>query len=308
MAVDTSRIIAHIVDLCADSHCVKAVGLMGSRAMEDDCDGGDWDLCGFVDADRIPNRDERSSMWRLEEPPLASAEAHFGGSGERFVIDDAEIGIDFDRIADLVDAVARVTRKADVSMRAEEWCVLGQCPEAVCADIAMCKPLWDPDEVIASLQNLVRPYPRQFKLNMLHLILFWARYDLKEMKRASELGDVTAFHIALSELVFRWLRILFAINGSYFRGAKRAMSRIEGFGVLPAHFRKRAGALVCRELSARSLAGSYERAKDLTLEIAGLGAAPGADEERMVSRGLSEWPDADCFSAEELRRHRLAPP
>jgi hypothetical protein len=308
MAVDTSRIVDHIVDLCAGSRRVKAVGLMGSRAMEDHGGGGDWDLCGFVDADRIPNRDERSRMWRLEEPPLASAQVHFGGSGERFVIDGAEISIDFDRIADLEDAIARVTRDADVGMRAEEWCVLGQCPEAVCADIAMCKTLWDPDHVIADLQKLVSPYPRRFKLNMLDQTLFWARYDLKEMKRAAELGDVTAFHIALSELVFRWLRILFAINSSYFRGPKRAMRQVEGFDTLPPDFRERADALVCQGLSEGSLAASYDRAKGITLEIARLGADQGEDEEHMVNRGLSEWPDADSFSAQELRSHGLAPP
>jgi hypothetical protein len=236
---------------------------------------------------------------------LASAEVYFGGSGERFVVDGAEISVDFDRIADLEDAVARVIKDADVAMRAEEWCVLGQCPEAVCADIAMCKPLWDPDKVIVGLQKLVWPYPRPFKLNMLHLTLFWARYDLKEMKRAAELGDVTAFHIALSELAFRWLRILFALNGSYFRGTKRAMRQAESFGTLPECFRHRMDALICRELSPRALDGLYKRAKGLTLEIVRLGAIQGADEERMVRLGLSEWPDADSFSGEELRRHGL---
>ncbi|MDP6438868.1 MAG: hypothetical protein QGH74_04455 [Candidatus Brocadiia bacterium] len=135
---------------------------------------------------------------------------------------------------------------------------------------------------------------------MLWQTLFWARYDLKEMKRASELGDVTAFHIALSELVFRWLRILFAINGSYFRGSKGAMREVEAFRHLPENFCQRTEAMVCEALSPDVLTSFYGRAKALTFEIAQLGASQGKEEERMVLRGLSEWPDADSFAAEQL--------
>jgi hypothetical protein len=141
--------------------------------------------------------------------------------------------------------------------------------------------------------ELLSPYPRQFKTNVLYWVLFEARYRLKDMRRASEIGDVALMHMSLSELCFCLLRIVFAVNEEYFRGVKRAMRMTRRFSILPEKWDTEMQYLLGTGLSAGNLEEAYVRANSLTKDLAETCSAQGREEGRMVDRALTDWPDID---------------
>ena len=231
-------------------------------------------------------------MWLSKDSPLAS-ETVFCGGCDRFVIGGVHVGIDYLPIAEVNERLRRVLKDGDVSPVWTYWTTLGECPEGVCADIKACRPLWDPDNLIVRWQDSVRSYPRQFKLNILNEVSFEARYKLKDMLQASEIADIALFHIALSELCFCLLRMLFAINEEYFRGAKWAMRTAADFRLVPDNWTKEMEDLLCRPMLAQSLRELFLQARSLTVAIVELASSQGEEERKAIQRGLSQWPDVD---------------
>jgi len=289
-----------IVALCSAFEPVKAVGLIGSRASSEIDRADDWDLWAFTSVDGQPTEEERRRTWLSDGSPIASAAIHCAGSADRFVVAGEHVGVDFGpTVAAINDRLDRVIKEGDVSRLPSSfpnpfhWFALGECPEAICADLAMCVALWDPDNLILAWQNVLASYPKRFKLNILAHVLFEARRRLMDLRRASEIADIALFHIALSELCFSLLRILFAINERYFRGAKWAMHAISEFRLIPDNWNKRMEALLCAGLSARCLDEVWQEARSLTLAVAELASAQGEEEREAIQSGFWDWPDVD---------------
>ena len=300
MPKDIETILHEIAALCATFQSVKAVGLIGSRASSDLEGSDDWDLWAFTSSAEQPTEEERRRIWLSDGSPVASATIHCAGMSDRFVIEGIHVGVDFNPpIATIDERLDRVIKKGDVSRLPSSfpnpihWFALGECPEAICADLRMCTPLWDPDHLIMQWQNSLASYPKQFKLNILAHVLFEARRRLIDMRRASEIGDVALFHMALSELCFCLFRILFAINEEYFRGAKWAMQTVSSFRLVPDNWTEEMEDLLRGGLSVQRLQEIFLQAKSLTLGIVELASTQGEEEREAIQSGLWDWPDVD---------------
>lgn len=284
-------IVNRVVELCASLDGVRAIALMGSRALG--LDGADdWDLCVFTAHDGQPGSAQRKALWGGAESPVTMFPT--SGRNDRFRRDGPGIGIDYGLTVSDVDLrIAAVVHEGAVAMTGNYSHTLGECPEAICADISTCESLWDPQQLVRKWKQEVETYPEVFRLNMLEQVLFQARFKLKDLRRATELQDVVLFHVALSEMCFCLLRILFAVNRVYFRGLKWAMRAAYSFAVVPDDWLAQIERLLCTGLTTDSLGHTYHLAREAVTDIARLGIVQGAKEKRAVEIGLCDWPDVD---------------
>ncbi len=280
------KIVAHWKTLEA----VRAIALRGSRATSDS-EGGDWDLAAYVD--RIPDEPSRRILWESCGSPVRADAIIYGGGGDRFSFSGNVFELDYFRVQDMAHRIEQVMVEGNTTPASVDWCTPVHVPEVVCADIQACKPLWDPQDLIKGWKGSVAEYPSKFRLNILRFVLFEMRFKLKGMHRAAELRDIGFFHMSLSHLCFCLLRMLYSLNGKYFPQAKRAMSNVSKFAVVPTDCGRRMEELLRSPLSEGNLNEIFIAAKQLVKESAELAAQQGENEKKAIHLGLADWPDVE---------------
>ena len=293
--MDVEKILECVTEWCKERDGVRAVGLIGSAASESQEPPGDWDLIAFFNGlGQYPPPLERQAMWESRLSAFGTPKIHCCSPGEdRFVIDGTTFGVGPMLISDVEGRLDQVLSEADVSRTKDSWFTICECPEAICGDIQTCKELWDPEGLIQRWKTRVANYPEQFKLNIVWWVLLWARAKLQEMRRAMELTDIPLFHMALSDLCFCILRVLFALNKEYFKGPKRAFDAACGFRLVPEGWLSEFEAVLCEGVAVKNMPQLLNRAKHLTQTLGELAAARGPREEEMVKRAFFWWPDAE---------------
>ena len=282
-----------------DLKAVVAIGIIGSRA-EDPYSDGDWDLVAFIDAPNHPPPDIRREFWVSTNSPLAGAEIHCSGMCDRFIINGSHVGIDYRPIDSIAADIKQVLEEGTIWQTPDISFVLGCFPEAICADIRMCIPLWDPEDRISAWQASLKNYPEKFRNNIIQQVLFEARFKLADLRRASEISDVTFFHAALSEFCLCLIRIIFALNRRYFRGLKRAMHVLIELRIKPNGVTERLTQLMSSAFVETDLWSPFEVAKQLAVDVAMLAASQGDTESTAAGLALSDWPDAEPLKFNQI--------
>jgi len=288
---------------CATLPFVRAVGLFGSRAaLNDPDDGADWDLGAFTALDGHPPASDREALWSMADSPVRGRAIVREGLNDRFRLDGIHVELEYFTIAGCETALDCVFVDGDTVRRPSEWCVLGECPEAVCADIAICRPTYDPDGVIAAWKERVAQYPAPFRARVMSGSCLQLRYRVKDLARACAIGDAAAFHAALSEYCFLLCRMLYAANRVYFRGIKRAIVGMAGFDTLPADCTERLDRMLRAPLNGDTMSGVAREATAL-LSQAVDAINRCCDEDRAaIEPGLWDWPDLAVLEGQPLRR------
>jgi len=272
---------------------VRAVGLIGSAATGDP-QAADVDLAAFVD--QVPDEPTRRSLWEAPGSPIDADAVIYGANGDRVTLDGKVMELDYFSIPDLTRRIDKVIVEGDTTPAFVVWCTPAHVPEAVCADIQACRILWDPEDLIKHWKESVAEYPEKFRLKLLRFVLFEMRFKLKNMRRAAQLRNIPFFHMALSDLCFCLLRMLYSLNRVYFTQAKRAMGRLAEFPILPTDCRRRIEALVRSPLSEENLNDLFAAAKRLVQETADLASQQGESEKTAIAFGLADWPDVEPLS------------
>lgn len=276
---------------CALLPYVRAIALVGSQTLREG-QAGDWDILAFTDLDGSPDAKSRRTLWSSPTSPI-DLQA-IGENNDRFTFAGARVELDYRPMRDVDEKLDKAVNDGAFEAEANAWLTIADCPEAACAEIADCLSLWDPEGIINVWKSLVSEYPAILQANLLGHVLFEARFKLKDMRRADELGDVALFHMALSHLCFCLLRMLYAINRTYFRGIKRCVEGLSQFTPLPRDCRGRMERLLCAGLSPARLNGLYDEAAALLRETAHLALEQGTDETaRVIALGMEDWPDID---------------
>jgi len=291
---EVNEIVQEIANLASTLEGIAAVVVVGSRATAQHKKADDWDLLGVMRTPEIPREASRQRLWSSPGSPVSQAEIHYGGCNDRFILNGVDIGIDYNLSVPLVqERLQQVLEHASVERTASPWFCLGESPEVICADVESCISLLDPDRIVAAWKDMVTSYPQRFRTNLLHSCLFEARFRLKDMRRASDLGDIPLFHAGLSETIFCLLRVLFALNRRWFPGLKHAIVTARRFTIAPHGWVEELERILSHGLKEGQLEEIHARAESFTVSLARLAAAQGEEEKQAVCRAAGDWPDVD---------------
>ncbi len=139
------------------------------------------------------------------------------------------------------------------------------------AETQICRPLYDPQKVIAHLKALVADYPPALKQKVVADSLWSVEFTLLHAPAFAERGDVYNSVGCLTRCATNLTQALFALNETYFLTDKRALRTIAGFALQPDRFGERLCAvLACPGGTAAELQNSVAAVKQLWAELSRL--------------------------------------
>lgn len=104
------------------------------------------------------------------------------------------------------------------------------------AETDLCRPLYDPNGVIADLKRQVAVYPAKLKQKLVEDTLWSAEFSLLFARDFAAKGDVYNTVGCLARITANLTQALFALNEQYFMRDKQVMKTITTFAILPAGY------------------------------------------------------------------------
>ncbi len=98
-----------------------------------------------------------------------------------------------------------------------------------CTETAICRPLYDPDNLIAQLKTKVAYYPPQLKQAICKDFLWRARFTLDNTTKAAARGEVYLVTGALARAIHCLIQILYALNETYYLSEKKLATDLASF-------------------------------------------------------------------------------
>ena len=229
---------------------VRAVVLGGSHARGDAAADSDVDLGLYYDPAHPPSRNDLNTLaGQLDDRHPTDSVTDFGEWGP-WINGGAWLTIDGQRVDWLFKDLARIRRVVAECRagRPEVAYQLGHPHAFVSAiylgEIDCCVPLADPDDLLAELKALVRPYPPLLRDALVQRFLFEADFSLDGAAKGAARGDVVYVAGCLFRTVAALVQVLYAVNARYCTNEKGALRAIEGFARVPADFGARATQLL----------------------------------------------------------------
>jgi hypothetical protein len=118
-------------------------------------------------------------------------------------------------------------------------------PEIYCAEVKVCRPLYDPEDVIAPLKARVAVFPEAVKRRRVSSWLWGARFTLDTVKHAPEDGQAYLALGHLTRAATEMIQALYALNEVWFQNDKYVYRDIAEFRIGPPDFMARIDA-ICR--------------------------------------------------------------
>jgi predicted nucleotidyltransferase len=103
-------------------------------------------------------------------------------------------------------------------------------------EINVCRPLFDPANVIAQLKSEVREYPAKLRTVAVTKHLFDAEFELMIAAKPADRGDVMYVAGCLFRAAGFMTLVLYALNRKFFLNEKGAMAESRGFAITSARF------------------------------------------------------------------------
>ena len=104
-------------------------------------------------------------------------------------------------------------------------------------ELAICRPLVDPDGRVAALKREVADYPEPLRRAIVQTYLWQAEFSLESFApKYAARGDVLGAAGCLTRLAHQLVLVLFALNRRYLLSDKTALAEIDGFELAPPRF------------------------------------------------------------------------
>lgn len=101
------------------------------------------------------------------------------------------------------------------------------------AETEICIPLYDPQNQISRLKQMVKPYPPKLKEKVVANSLWSAEFTLLHASTFAQKGDVYNTVGCLTRICSNLTQVIFALNEKYFIGDKRVTEIMSSFTILP---------------------------------------------------------------------------
>jgi hypothetical protein len=118
------------------------------------------------------------------------------------------------------------------------------------AEIQICIPLYDPQELIAQLKQQVAGYPPKLKERVIADSLWSAEFTLLHARAFAAQGDIYNTVGCLTRVASNLTQALFALNETYFIRDKQVMATLAAFPHLPSGYVERVERILARPGSA----------------------------------------------------------
>lgn len=139
------------------------------------------------------------------------------------------------------------------------------------AEVATCRPLFDPEGLVAGFKASVAGYPPALRAALVQSSIWGADFTLKLLPPYAARGDVYNTVGSLTRALGYLTQALFALNEKYFTSDKDALAEIAGFAQAPAAYGERvAGLLAAPGGSPDELRRSVAGLESLVREVAEL--------------------------------------
>lgn len=139
------------------------------------------------------------------------------------------------------------------------------------AEIEICRPLADPEGLIAALKRQVAVYPPRLRARMIADTLWSAEFSLLHADAFAAAGDVYNTAGCLTRVAANLTQALFALNERYFISDKRALESIAAFPLVPPDYPERLSAILAHPgATPAELAQAVARLRALWAEVVAL--------------------------------------
>ncbi|WP_300602085.1 nucleotidyltransferase domain-containing protein [Niabella sp.] len=138
------------------------------------------------------------------------------------------------------------------------------------AETQCCIPLMDDQGIIARLKETSKTYPSQLKKNVVTQTLWSAEFTIWNAGKFAATGDVYSTVGCLTRAVKDIVSALFAINGLYPMGDKRAIVQLEAAPLKPARLTDKVAQILCAD--PHTLKKSVQLLQALHREVVALSA------------------------------------
>jgi predicted nucleotidyltransferase len=139
------------------------------------------------------------------------------------------------------------------------------------AEVALCRILWDPHEVVQGLKAQTVPYPPLLKRALIDQFFWEARFALQNARKGVPYADVVYVAGCCFRGVSCLMQTLFAFNEQYWMNEKGAVALAATFPHVPARVAERiSGAFTALSAHADGLLVAIQALEDLVEETAAL--------------------------------------
>lgn len=244
--MDAETLIQSIVDEVKYVRGVQAIVLGGSRARGTHTSSSDIDLGIYYDPKHPPDLDELAdAAARLDDGHRTGLVTPIGGwgpwiNGGGWLVINA-FPVDF-LYRDLrkVKAVIADCLNGRVEIFYQPGHPYGFVSSIYLGEVAVCQPLWDPQETLAALKKQALPYPDALQKAVMRTFAWEIGFSIEIAKKSIERRDVVYAAGCCFRGMMCMLQVLFALNREYWLNEKGAVAMANRFSIIPASFQQRA--------------------------------------------------------------------
>jgi predicted nucleotidyltransferase len=134
-------------------------------------------------------------------------------------------------------------------------------------ELSICKPLRDPEGILADLKERIVPYPEPLKRAIVSRFLWDAEFTLPQAAEFAARSDAYNAVGCMTRAVSALVQVIYAMNERYFVHDKGALGEIERFENRPAEFSLTVTECLSSADSADTLAESVQRLNELRQQV-----------------------------------------
>ena len=243
------QLIQNIVEQLIHVEGIKAIVLGGSWASGTQRPDSDIDLGLFYSEDTPLNISHvRKIAIELNDFPNPVV-TELGGWGT-WVNGGAWLTIKGQRVDFLyrnIDFVSRIIddcRKGEIQLDGPQQPPYGLHSYIYCAEVQICKVLYDPDGLISALKSKVAHYPQPLKSRIINGFLWDADFTLEVAKKPAARGDIYFVAGCLTRVASDLVQVLYALNEVYFISDKRMYGDVQTFKIKPDNLLERINSIL----------------------------------------------------------------
>jgi predicted nucleotidyltransferase len=275
--MDSDQLVQDIVSEIRTVAGVRAIVLGGSRARATHTPSSDIDLGIYYDPSRPMDLEALGNIaTKLDDEHRADVITGFGGWGpwingggwlrvQSLPVDFLykDLGI----IKSYIDAC--LNGKVEIFYQGGH--PHGFVTSIYLGEVALCKPLYDPEGIIAELKGKVTPYPDALQKAIFSSFAWEIDFSVGIAKKSIERVDVNYAAGSCFRAVMCMLQVLFALNKEYWMNEKGAVNITDRFATKPVNFRDRVAEIYrLLDASPEAIERSVALLRELSEEVYGL--------------------------------------
>jgi predicted nucleotidyltransferase len=243
--MQVESLIQTIVDEVKQVKGVKAIVLGGSRARGTHASSSDIDLGIYYHPDSLLELNALSKVaTQLDDEHRADVITNLGGWGP-WINGGGWLSIQSHPVDFLYRDLEKVSAVIDdclhgkVEIFYQPGHPFGFVSSIYLAEVAVCQPLWDAEEIISELKKKIDPYPDSLQKALIQKFAWEINFSIDNAKKSAERSDVTYAAGCCFRSVMCILQVLFAMNKTHWLNEKGAVAFADRFARKPERLQSR---------------------------------------------------------------------